>query len=167
MAYHAAEVDRVEAIRINYEERRLVLQEGAHPPESTTGAEGFGLFYREHHLQAVASGTPHPCGQVVSQMARVEDDLAHSGLGERFKVIVEQRPISDWDQGLRQVGGQRKKACTVPGRQYQRATHLMIDGGYPPPGRRSSQRLVGTDAQMVQQYRPVEYTATPVVVPPR
>jgi hypothetical protein len=25
----------------------------------------------------------------------------------------------------------------------------------------------GADAQMVQQYRPVEYTATPVVVPPR
>lgn len=117
MAYHAAEVDRVEDIRINYEERRLVLQESAHPPEPTTGAEGFGLFYGEHHLQAVASGTAHPCGQVVSQMARVEDDLAHSSLGERFKVIVEQRPISDWDQGLRQVGGQWTEACAVSGRQ--------------------------------------------------
>ena len=117
----------MERIRVDYQERGLVLQQGAHPPESTTGAEGFGLFHREHHLQAVASGTAHPCGQVVSQMARVQDDLAHSGLGERFKVIVEQRPISDWDQGLRQVGGQRTEACSVSGRQQQRATHLMID----------------------------------------
>ncbi len=116
MTYHAAQVHRVEGVRVDYEERRLVLQLAAHPCEATTRAEGLGL-HREHDLQVAAGRTAHVFGEVVRQMARVEDDIAHSCLGERFKVIIEQRPISDWDQGLRQVGGQWAEARAVSGRQ--------------------------------------------------